>query len=118
MFGTVAGIDFDPKEPGYKHLIIHPRPGGGLTMCKASYNSLHGLVQTEWHLDGDTYKLKATIPANTTASVYIDGPKDKIAEGGKAADGAEGVTFERAEGETSVIAIGSGTYEFSAPAHH
>ena len=116
MFGTVAGIDLDPQQPGYSHLIIHPRPGGGLTSCKASYNSLHGLVRTEWHIEGDAYKLKLTIPANTTASVYIDGPKDKITEGGKPAAESEGVAFERADGEASVFAVGSGSYEFAAPA--
>lgn len=29
MASTVAGIDLDPKQPGYKHIIIHPEPGGG-----------------------------------------------------------------------------------------
>jgi alpha-L-rhamnosidase len=116
MFGTIAGIDLDPTQPGYKHLIIHPRPGGGLTECKASYNSIHGLVRTEWHVDTDSYKLKVTVPANTTASVYIDGPQEKITESGKPAEMAEGVKFERPDGQSSVFAVGSGTYEFAAPA--
>ena len=116
MYTTIAGIDLDPRQPGYKHILIHPRPGGGLTMCKASYNSLHGPIQTEWHVEGDNYKLTVTIPANATASVFIDAPRDKITEGGKAADEAEGVKFDRAEGDTQIFTVGSGTYEFSAPA--
>ena len=116
MYGTIAGIELDPSQPGYKHVLIHPRPGGGLTMCKASYNSLRGPIQTEWHVEGDAFKLKITIPANTTASVFIDGPKDKITEGGKPADQAEGAKFDRGDGDTQVITVGSGTYEFSAPA--
>jgi alpha-L-rhamnosidase len=84
-------------------------------MCKASYDSIHGPIETEWHLDGKMFKLKVTIPANTTASVFIDGPKNKITEGDKAAEEAEGVKFERAEGYTQVFAVGSGTYEFASP---
>jgi alpha-L-rhamnosidase len=114
MYGTIAGIDFDPKYPGCDHLIIHPRPGGGLTSCKASYNSIHGLIETEWHVEGDNYTLKVTIPANTVATIAIDGPKDKITEGGKPVEGADGVKFDYADGNTQVFAVGSGSYEFSA----
>ena len=116
MYTTIAGIDLDPRQPGYKHILIHPRPGGGLTMCKASYNSLHGAIQTEWRLEGEAYKLTVTIPANTTASVFIDAPRDKITEGGKPAEEAEGIKFDRADGDTQIFTVGSGTYEFSAPA--
>ena len=116
IYSTIAGIDLDRQEPGYRHILIHPRPGGGLTMCKASYNSLHGPIATEWHVDEDTYKLSVTIPVNTTASVFIDGARDKIMERGKPADGAEGVKFDRTEQDTQVFAVGSGMYEFTAPA--
>ena len=116
MYGTIAGIELDPGQPGYRHILIHPRPGGGLTTCKASYDSINGPITTEWHVDGDVYKLKVSIPANTTASVSIDAPKDKITEGGKPADGTEGVKFDHADGETQVYSVGSGTYEFAAPA--
>src|ERR1700750_2019399 len=44
LYGTVAGIDLDPARPGYKHIVVHPRPGGGLTRAKASLRSVHGLI--------------------------------------------------------------------------
>lgn len=115
MYSTIAGIDTDPQHPGYSHILIHPRPTASPTMCKASYDSIHGPIETEWHRDEHAYKLKVTIPANTTASVFIDGAKDQITEGGKPADQADGVKFERAEGETQVFTVGSGTYEFAVP---
>ena len=34
LFETVAGIGLDPEQPGYRHIIIHPRVGGGLTWAK------------------------------------------------------------------------------------
>ena len=30
--------------PGYKHVVIHPRPGGGLTHAKASLETMYGTV--------------------------------------------------------------------------
>ena len=34
MYRVVAGLEIDPDEPGYKHVIAQPRPGGGLTSAK------------------------------------------------------------------------------------
>ena len=47
------GIDLDPQRPGYKHIILHPRSGGGLTWAKAALESRHGTVATHWSLDDD-----------------------------------------------------------------
>jgi alpha-L-rhamnosidase len=30
LYGTVAGLELDPAQPGYKHTMIQPHPGGGL----------------------------------------------------------------------------------------
>ena len=34
MYRVIGGIDIDPEAPGYKHALIAPRPGGGLTSAK------------------------------------------------------------------------------------
>ena len=31
LYSVVAGIEIDPARPAYKHSILRPRPGGGLT---------------------------------------------------------------------------------------
>ena len=31
MYAVIGGIDLDPDQPGYKHIVMHPYPGGGLT---------------------------------------------------------------------------------------
>ena len=35
MYRVMAGIDIDEAAPGYKHVIIAPRPGGGFTSVSA-----------------------------------------------------------------------------------
>src|SRR5581483_5303890 len=42
MYRVIAGIEIDPAEPGYKHVLIQPHPGGGLTSTKASVHSMYG----------------------------------------------------------------------------
>ena len=35
MYRVVAGLELDPREPGYKHVLVQPQPGGGLTSAEA-----------------------------------------------------------------------------------
>jgi alpha-L-rhamnosidase len=71
MFDTVAGIDVDPEQPGFKHILIHPRPGPGLTQAEASFDSIHGKIATKWTLKDGKFDLHVTIPVNTTATVEL-----------------------------------------------
>ncbi len=111
LFGTVAGIDTD--GPGYKRIIIRPRPGGGLDYAKASYKSINGKIVSDWKIKGDTFTLNVTIPANTTATVYVPAKDiESVTEGGKPAAKAEAVSLVRMEEDTAVFAVGSGNYRF------
>jgi alpha-L-rhamnosidase len=71
MYDTVAGIDLDPDVPGFKHIVIHPTPGGTLKEAEASYDSINGWIATRWTLKGSTFSLHVTIPINTTAFIYL-----------------------------------------------
>ncbi|MEI6810014.1 MAG: family 78 glycoside hydrolase catalytic domain, partial [bacterium] len=68
MFSTMAGID--TEGPGFEKIVIRPRPGGQIKYCQASYDSIHGRVATRWDVDGKELRLKVTIPANTTATIW------------------------------------------------
>jgi alpha-L-rhamnosidase len=111
MFGTVAGIDTD--GPGYKRIIIHPEPGGGFSYAKASYESIHGKIESDWQIEGRKFTLSVTIPPNTTATVYVTArDPESVTESGKPAAGSEGVRFLRMEEDAAVYEICSGKYIF------
>ena len=56
LFDSAAGIGLDPEQPGFRHIIIHPRVGGGLTSASASLRSIRGLIASSWAVkDGDVY---------------------------------------------------------------
>ena len=42
MYRTVAGLELDPAQPGYQHVIFRPRPGGSLTWAKARLTTPQG----------------------------------------------------------------------------
>ena len=73
MYSVVAGIGIDEVQPGYKHIVIAPRPGGGLTFARASVESEYGRVASGWEIRDGKFVLKAEVPANTTATVKTPG---------------------------------------------
>ncbi len=115
MFRTILGINPDPARPGYRHVILRPEPGGGLTSAKGSYDSIRGPIASEWKLYDGKLTYSVTIPANVTATVYLpaaDGAA--VSVNGKPSAGADGVKAAGREGGAAVFEIGSGTYRFEA----
>ncbi len=115
MYSAVAGIDLDPAHPAYKHILLHPRPGGGLTYAKAAYQSIQGRIVSDWQLDADEFTYHVEVPANTTATVWVPAhASEQVREGGRATTASEGVRFLRMEDGCAVYEIGSGVYTFTS----
>lgn len=68
-----AGIATDVKQPGFKHIIMHPQPDKRLGSLKAEYKSATGVIKSEWRYDGDQWIWKFSIPKGATASVTLPG---------------------------------------------
>ncbi|MEO6437370.1 MAG: family 78 glycoside hydrolase catalytic domain, partial [Tepidisphaeraceae bacterium] len=76
FYRDLAGIDVDPAGPGFRKIIIRPNPVGDLKWVEASYESIHGPISVRWERDNRKFVLKASIPANTTATVFVPATKD------------------------------------------
>ncbi len=125
MFRRVAGIEADEAQPGFKHFFLMPMPDERtyfpagqerITSVKATHESGYGLIRSEWQrTDDGRVSYKATVPANSTATLYLPvlSGNDEITEGGKALEEAEGVTFKGIEDGKAVIGLESGSYEFT-----
>jgi alpha-L-rhamnosidase len=114
LFDTVAGIGLDPDQPGFRHVIIHPRAGGGLTSARCSLRSIRGRIVCDWTKNGGAFTLDIAIPANCTATVYVPTANAAGAEeSGKPAAEAEGVKFLRAADGEAVYEVQSGAYRFT-----
>jgi alpha-L-rhamnosidase len=115
MYAAIGGIDLDPAQPGYKHIIMRPRPGGGLTSAKAALHSLYGLIRSEWTLQDNAFDWQITVPANTTATVFVPATAATgITENGHPVGNASGVTFVRMENGFAVLAVAAGSYSLSS----
>jgi len=117
LYQSVLGIRPDAAGPGFKKFILAPQPdpGTGLTWARGSYYSMYGRIVSDWKMEGGQFSLRATIPANTTATVYIPTQNaNGVLESGASAANAKGVKFLRKEADATVYAVDSGTYEFTA----
>ena len=114
LYTDVAGIDRDESNPGFKHIVLKPSVGGSLTYAKASYDSVYGKINSGWTLEGNKLTYKATVPANTTATLYLPIAADGVVyEGNVLAEQSEGVTFVSSSGGQNVYELVSGDYTFT-----
>lgn len=73
LWETAAGIAADPKEPGFKHIIMKPVPDKRLGHLKAEYKSAAGTIKSEWRYNGSRWIWTFTIPKGATATVTLPG---------------------------------------------
>ena len=112
-FGSVIGwiyrytAGIEPAAPGFKEIVIRPRPDDRVTQARGVYDSVYGKIVSDWNgTPSGPFHIKVTIPANTSARVYLPSAANStVTESGKP------VRARRESGDY-VVEIGSGSYEF------
>ena len=115
LWRSVAGLNPDEQHPGYQSFTIRPRPTKEVNRCQASYDSIRGQISSDWKYDGNQFTLAITVPANTTATVFIPTlSPDSVTESGRPAAESKGVTLLRSEPGNTVYQVVSGDYQFNS----
>ncbi len=110
LYQIVAGIEIDPTQPGYKHILLAPQPGGELTRATGKLNSMNGEIVSSWKRREGTFDWEVVVPPNSTATATFPVPtKSTIKESGKAINRASGVT----KIIDNTYTLTSGRYKFS-----
>jgi len=107
VYRSVAGIDTTSAGPGFREIVIHPRVGSTITHARGSYESVYGKIVTDWSgSKTGPFALAVTVPANTTAAVYLPAIRGRrVTE-----DGHE--LRVRPQQGASIVHVGSGSYKF------
>jgi alpha-L-rhamnosidase len=118
MFGSISEwfyrslLGINPAAPGFQKITIRPQPAGDLTWAKGSYKSIQGTIESSWTKEGASFTLQVSIPANTTAEVWLPATsKDKITESGKTLK-VQNLEVNRYENGYAVLTVPSGKYSF------
>jgi len=116
LYRVVAGLEIDPAQPGYKHILIQPQPGGNLTYARASLQSRYGQIESAWKIAGGRFSLAIDIPANTSATVKLPAAiLEKALESNQPLSKVRGILSAQQDGKIVVIKVGGGKYEFVYP---
>jgi len=104
-----------PLMPGGNSIWILTGPCP-IRRCGATgSSSAAGRIVSNWKREGQKLTMEVTIPANTTATVYVPAKEASgVTESGKPVNQAQGVNFLRMENGAAVFAVGSGTYRFQS----
>jgi len=126
LFEALAGINPDPSAPGFKRIIVRPRPVGDLQWARADYPSLYGLITSEWRHEGDGLRLRVTVPPNTSAVIHlpllgldrytITESGKTVARDGERADRVTGLRLRGVEDGCAVFSAAAGAYDFRVAA--
>ena len=113
LYKYVAGVDIDPENPGYKHILLYPHPGGQLTRASAELNSMYGPVKSAWNLDQAQFTYEVTIPANTTATVMLPHADPATVTINQLPLSANKEYKAEQKGDQTIVQLGSGNYKFT-----
>lgn len=115
MYAVIGGIDFDPHHPGYKHIVMHPQPGGGLSYATTELQSMYGTIRSAWTLENNQFDWHIIVPPNSHATIYVPA-KDivHVLESEQPVENVHGVTFLRLDNRFAVFYLVPGIYNFSS----
>jgi len=118
MMAYSLGIQRDETSPGFKHFILQPQhdPTGQMTYAKGYYDSMYGKIESDWKVDKGVFTYKTTVPANTTATLYLPANSEKmVTEGGKSISANNtAIHFLKYESGKALYELTSGKYEFKS----
>ena len=70
MMRALAGIDL--AKPGYRELILHPRPIEGLSFVSAWQKTPYGRVRCGWRIEDGEHTVNCTVPGGATAVLVLE----------------------------------------------
>ncbi|MDI6829356.1 MAG: alpha-L-rhamnosidase C-terminal domain-containing protein, partial [Armatimonadota bacterium] len=122
FYRMIAGIVPGCERGGFEHFDIKPFVMQDLAEAKASIETIRGTVSSHWKRFKNKLTLTVSIPANSSASVWI--PKNKTSNptiresgnfvwnDGKFVSDIAGVKSASDEGNWIKFEVGSGEYSF------
>ncbi|WP_432491473.1 family 78 glycoside hydrolase catalytic domain [Kineococcus auxinigenes] len=80
MHRALAGLA--PAEPGFRRLLVRPRPGAGLTSASARHETPYGPASVSWRRDGERLVVDVDVPLGARAEIDLPGrPVSEVGAG-------------------------------------
>jgi len=103
VYRTLAGLAPDPDAPGYRHVLLAPRPVAGIDRVSASVETALGPVGVDWSTGGGTFEATYRLPFGVTGTLLPPaGPESVLSVDGRELSGS--------------VTLGPGTHRVSVTA--
>jgi alpha-L-rhamnosidase len=115
FYRKLAGMNTDPEQPGYSHIIFKPQPAGDITYASYSNLTPYGNASIIWKKERDKFIMDIGVPVSCTATVYVPGTQEsKVKGNGRKIKRSNGIKFMRIEEGYAVYNVNSGNYLFES----
>ena len=76
LYSDAAGIRPDESNPGYRHFTLRPKISKAFSALHCCFDSIYGEIESSWKTEGDKAVYRFRIPANTTATLFLENLSD------------------------------------------
>lgn len=113
FYNSLAGINPDPEQPGFRHVIIRPLSVKDLQRASATIATLYGPVTSAWEQKEKDLVLEVSLPPNTTATVILPATNaQSVSATGAFRQPSIGIAFKGMKDHLATWDILSGKYRF------
>jgi alpha-L-rhamnosidase len=116
FYRQLAGMQADPRQPGYRHIIFKPRPAAEMDYVDYHNMTPYGQAGISWRNDADgRFIMDISVPVGCQATVYVPAKnREQVLESGKKPDKKSGVEYVKMDAGYAVFSVTSGTYRFES----
>lgn len=79
LHGVVGGLS--AETPGWKRVLVRPRPGGTVTSASTSYDSPYGPYSVSWECNDGRMTTEVSVPPNGKAHIILPGVDAYVGSG-------------------------------------
>jgi alpha-L-rhamnosidase len=113
FYRNLAGMQADPDQPGYRHIIFKPQPLDSLEHVSYYNNTPYGMAGIRWSREGKEFVMEVEVPVSCSATVYLPAAAtDRITEEGMSLEALEEQGDVSREDGYARIEVESGKYHF------
>jgi alpha-L-rhamnosidase len=110
-YKALGGIFPDESQPGFKNIVLKPNFVEGLSHFEASHESPYGNIVSSWQRKGKTITYNVTVPANSTATLYLNGKS--VRENNRLLEKNSWIEINKSDRDMHILRLKAGSYSFS-----
>ncbi|MBO7533526.1 MAG: hypothetical protein J6T46_06025, partial [Victivallales bacterium] len=115
IWRTLIGLNPDDNAPGFRHVVIRPRPDARTAQIRGTYDSIRGVfdIASNWNVSDKRYTLTVVIPPSATATAYVPcTDAASLRESNRPVAENSHIRVIRTEKDAVVLELESGRYSF------